>query len=211
MKKFITIAPRQNVKIINTKEGPKPSNPDPYIAANNTKLKCDLPGFYPILYAINGYASEGEEIEVLVLTAEYSECENSYIDFQNDCKELCDKLEVVCNFIKISIPDAESIDKHLYTFQRLIENIQDYDELYICATYGTKPTPIAEFMALNYAYRALDNVSIECIVYGGKDFISGEKKIYDITELFLMDQIVNELSKAGHSNIINVIKSIMDI
>jgi len=80
--------------------------------------------------------------------------------------------------------------------------IGDNEEIYACITYGTKPTPIIETMALNYAIKLKKNVTVGCIVYGRYMHIDDNDNngIYDTTALFRMDSIVNKLAekKAKH-------------
>ena len=52
-----------------------------------------------------------------------------------------------------------------------------------CDTYGTKPTPIIQNMAISYAYRSMKNVDIKCVVYGQYDHMLNKSIIFDITPI----------------------------
>ena len=103
---------------------------------------------------------------------------------------------------------------HLTTFSDLINFIEDGDELYTCCTYGTKPIPIIEMMALNFAYQAKDDVSIKSIVYGKVNRDQGKvvnAEIYDITGLFFMTQIVNRLAGTRAEHPAEIIRDILNL
>ena len=95
------------------------------------------------------------------------------------------------------------------------------EELYACITYGTKPTPIVESMALNYAYKLKKNVSVGCIVYGRfmnhNPRLTAEENeknkenngIYDTRALFFMDSMVNKLAEMKAPDPENAIRSML--
>lgn len=218
MKKFIATAPLQRPK----------SEKACYRAIDNSKLVYDKPVDYPVLHIINGYLEAGDEMEAIILTTDrigkkkqnileeneniLSPVEENFQRMEKEIQELCEKRNAICkNITRIHIPDDELIQTHLNTFQKLISCFHNDDILYACMTYGTKPVPIVQLMALNYAYRALNNVTIECICYGALDHDTKEKRIFDITALFLMDQIVNELAKIRDDNPVEVIRQILDV
>lgn len=65
-------------------------------------------------------------------------------------------------------------------------------------------------MVLNYAYRAKSNTKIGCITYGQIDFGTGEARIYDMTPLFYMDDIVTKVAGMHVKNPAEVIKKILE-
>ena len=75
--------------------------------------------------------------------------------------------------------------------------INDDDMLFGCLTYGNKPMPIAELMAIQYGYRSLHNVSIGCLVYGELDHSkeSSPMTLFDITALIQLEEIVRVLAE----------------
>ena len=87
-------------------------------------------------------------------------------------------------------------------FQRLIDCVEDNDDLFACITFGTKPLSMAVRMAVQYAYRVKRNVSIPCIVYGsitrsGRDASTWTANVYDETALIRLDEIVRMLAERG--------------
>lgn len=69
----------------------------------------------------------------------------------------------------MEVPFDESLDSHIATFQKLIDRTEEGDDLYACLTFGSKPTPLVEVMAMQYAYRVHRDVTITCAVYGQMD------------------------------------------
>ena len=121
----------------------------------------------------------------------------------------------VCQVVKIEIPLNESLDTHLETFRKLIELVQQGDILYTDITYGTKTLPLIEMMSLNYAYQC-KGASVKCVCYGEAVFDRDthaiiRKKLYNITSLFLMDQIVNTLAKTDTADPLRAIESVLKI
>lgn len=95
--------------------------------------------------------------------------------------------------------------------------MEDNDELFACTTYGTKPQAQAVMMAVQYGYRIKYNTSIACIVYGeiprkepDSDTWS-TAKVYDVTALTQMDEIVRVLADRKVADPKSVIKYILDL
>ena len=155
--------------------------------------------YFPITVLVSSYAKEGDAIEIICMMESGNE------DESRNLGKLKDEIERVStgrgfsySFRILEVMPEESIECQLKTFEGLISLIENGDKVYSCATYGTKPIPIVEMMALNYAYRVKENVSVEKVVYGKVIRNNGEligANIYDITALFSMNQIVNHLSE----------------
>lgn len=204
VKRFITTAPRQ--EILHSVNG----DVVPYKAIGNEKLNYEKSGSYPVLNLLHGYVECGDEVEVLIITAEYEHCLNNFHKIKEEALKICqDNQTAKVEVSKIAVAFNEFSENHLDIFKQLVEHIQEGDRLYACLTYGSKPTPLLEIMALNYGYRTFKDVCIEAIVYGEMDFVTGKKRIYDVTSLFLMDQIVNELGYHNHRNVLAVIQDLL--
>lgn len=205
MKKIITVAPMQPV----SPEG------ECYTAVNNDRLQYDEPSCYPVLALINGYIEPGEDIEVYVLTTEeHEQCGKNYHEVEQLIHVLCRRIGASCTVSSIPVPFNESPVTHLSTFQELLNRIGDGDIIYADMTYGSKCQAITLMMGLNYAYQSCENCTVECFVYGSKDFSPTARKgkrIFDVTSLFLMDQIVNELAKSSNKNPRRAIEAILSI
>lgn len=203
MKKILTIAPLQHVE---------PGDLF-YDAVNNDKLQYNVSTCFPVLPLIHGYVEAGDAVEILVLTTENHEIAlRNYQTIEREVVRLCEGIGASCTVSRIGVPFDETVESHLDTFKTLIGKISDGDTVLVDMTYGPKCLAIILMMAMNYGYRICKDCTIECFVYGSLDFRDGHpcgKRIYDITSLFLMDQIVNELAKSGNRNPMKAIGSIL--
>lgn len=226
MKKFIMVTPLQPVAvndegIVTFDQLQKAS----YEPIGNEKLRFDGMTRFPLIQLINGYAERGEEIRVITVTCDYQYCRIHLKQLQDELAELQAEKGFLCprGVESVEIPFAGNVNTQVEIFQKLLPYFEDDDILYGCMTYGMKPMPIAELMAIQYAYRILDNVSIGCLVYGEVDYSAksigilpnGREKypmrIFDITALIQLDEIVRMLADRKVSNPINVINSILSL
>ena len=188
IKTFISVIPFQE---------PGKLNSTTYKPHGNSKLEYGETRF-PIIPVINGYAENNDKIRVIAVFTENDNVKHNYETyFVPEINAVVTKKELALDKIEIiHTEDKEDIETQLKLFGDIIGKIADNEDIYACITYGTKPTPIIESMALSYAYR-LKSVSVKCIVYG-RNFhndTSGSNGIYDTTSLFYMDSIVNKLAE----------------
>ena len=202
MKKFVTAIPLQMNRELSSAV---------YQAVGNKKLQYDKEIAFPIIAVMNAYIAEGETAEILAIKQEDQRTDRNYEIFKEQVKEFMKEKNCQCKITVLSVPYEELVDTHLYTFEKLIENIEDGDELYACMTYGSKPVPIVEMLALNYAYRVLAHTSVGCVVYGQYNHETGDMKIYDVSSLFFMDEIVKRISDLKPSDPLGYIKTVLDI
>ena len=203
MKKFIMCCPLQPEGKLDKIQ---------YASSGDEKLKLDKPTRFPVIPLINGYAEDGEKVEIILIRSEYENTKLNEEYLRQEAGELEKEKNIEITIVPVDTPYNETISTELDLFVDIIGHINDGDMLFACATYGTKPTPIIEIMAVNYGYRALNNVSIGAIVYGQRDFNKpGMGELFDITALFYMDEMVNKLAQAKTKNPGDVIKRIMNI
>jgi len=100
-----------------------------------------------------------------------------------------------------------------FLVKELLDYVDDDDELFVCMTYGTKPLSTALMMATQYAYRIKSNTSISCVVYGllDRNVTPNVHKVYDMTALIQLDEIVRILAERGVTNPKEVIHSILEL
>lgn len=110
---------------------------------------------------------------------------------------------------EVRVPYNNAIDTELALFSELIDCTADEDTLFACLTYGSKPFPLVQIMALNYAHRIRKNVSIGCIVYGGLDHNNGNMEVYDITSLLYIDEAVRLMAEQKIENPTELIKNLL--
>jgi hypothetical protein len=202
MKKFISVSPHQ----------PPTSNSfvaGTYEAVDNEKLVFDTPTKFPIMPVINGYTENGEEIEVITVVSDYGNAKENYEILKDEINALANAKNLKVKFTEVNIPYRQDIDTQLEMFGKLIECMADNDKLFCDISYGTKVMSQILTMSLNYGYRINRNVTLGCIVYGGKNFTEGKLEIYDITSLNYMDEIVRVMAENRVSNPTEHIKKML--
>ncbi|MCL2410418.1 MAG: TM1812 family CRISPR-associated protein [Treponema sp.] len=197
-----------------------------YPAKGNSKLEYGATRF-PIIPVINGYAEKGDKIRVIAILTDGDNFNYNYETyFKTEISDIIKAKELILNENKIEIirtADSEDTETQLKLFLDIIISISDHQDIYACITYGTKPTPIIESMALNYAYKIKKDVSVGCIVYGryvnDNPTLTVEENaknkenngIYDTTSLFYLDSIVNKLADMKVPNPEKAIRAMLGI
>lgn len=199
MKKFIaTIPPYGGQSEVN------------YTTVNNEKLKNKMKTCFPVLPLIKGYCNPDEKIEIVIVYVDDEANKAGKENFEKFKEQAALHLDGINYKINdIAIKYDESVEAHLNTFTKIIEQIKEGDELYTDITFGKKPVPIIQIMALNYALRVMKDVRVECLIYGDRIFGTENALIYDVTSLLYMDEFVNGLSKTNTKDPIEVIKELI--
>lgn len=169
---------------------------------------------FPVSAMIEGYTEPGEEIAVIgVMEKDNENCKRNYVLFTEELDSLSARLGITYHLEIIEISGEETSEAHLKTFSMLIRRIDDGDIVHSCMTYGTKPTPIVEMMAMNFAYKAKQNVTIRCIAYGRLKLLDGKPVgaiLYDITPLFYMNELSDQLGRAHVKNPEDFIEKLLE-
>jgi len=178
---------------------------------------------FPIIPAINGYVDENDKIEIICVVTErsihseeypneYPNAVRNYERFKIEIAELARKKKFAYTLTEpIMTPYGENIKNHLNLYGKLIAAVGDDEIIYADLTYGTKPFPVVEMMALNYAYKLRRNTDIGCIVYGGFDPVTKVSEINDVSPLFFMDAISNTMASMRIKNPEERIKDLLEI
>lgn len=176
-----------------------------YAPAGNERLGMDTKTSFPILSAVNGYAEAGEEIRVIAVETREGGGPENLERLRQELAGLCGKTGIRCPCGVETVPPAEGeqVARHVETFRRLIDLVDDGDELFACITYGTKPASMALLAAVRYAYRVKRNTSVPCIVYGHVervregDTLRETARVCDETALLQVDEMVRLLADSG--------------
>ncbi len=198
MKKFITVIPFQVKGQLGSYL---------YRAVGNDRLQMEEKTSFPILTAVSGYLQPGEQAQVIALAAETEDGKRNLQTLRDQLEALCAKRGcAVPEIVEVALREGDEVATHVDTFQKLIDRVDDDDELFACVTYGTKPLSQVVLMAVQYAYRIKKNTSISCVVYGSIDRSQSSNPsewtgtIYDETALVQLDEIVRVLADRGEAN-----------
>jgi len=232
MKKFICAAPRQDVYPLNytvkrnaivVDTETETNVPKFYEPIDCEHLRYEEPCGFPIIPVIHAYTEPGDEIEVLVLTADQLDSDSTdpysnvgtHINVEllrYDVAAICKKKGIKATVKKIMIPVDERVSVQLDTFERLTKELHEGDAVYADISYGAKTGMYAILLALAYAHKALNNCHVECIVYGEALFKQGavvKKNLYDETKLFLLDQIMTSMTLQNIENPAALLRSLL--
>ncbi len=178
MKRFIPIIPFS-------------SNLEPvlYEPVDNDALKMDRQTRFPILAVIHAYAPKDEE---WTLSPILTEGRDKWL------KVFVEELETLCRDVGIapprleplSVSNDESVRSQMKTLVAILSLMKDGEDVYACITGGTKTLSNVLSMALRHISALHHSTSLECVVYGQFDRVSGERKIYDITALYRMEGLI---------------------
>ena len=194
MKKFFMVTPQQPKGMLKAQR---------YVANDNPQLEFVGKTRFPVIPLLNGYAKQGDHIQVITTTyGAPSNCAGNLEMLRDELNTLGKNAGVDIELVSVDVPFSDSVEALIHTYQLLIDRINDGDSLYACITFGSKPMPIMLTMALQYGYRIRNDVSIECIVYGQMDWSSNEPvaRIYDVTALAKIDEMVRVLADMNVSN-----------
>ena len=200
MKKFVTFSSQQ--ERISKYE---------YEAVDNSRLKYGLTA-YPIIPVINGYLDEEDEFEVLVIVADYEFTKKNFELLKEELRELFIQKNIPYNEEKqlkeISIPYDDGINNQMLLFRKLLDELNDWDEIYACITYGSKPAEIVELMMLRYIRQIKKNAYIGCVVYGQVKWKENIARIYDLTALVRLDDIIQMAGNVSQEDGESLIKEL---
>lgn len=207
MKVFITFSPQQVDGSLHLAH---------YIPQGNDRLEYDRTRF-PIIPVINGYADPGETIRIIVLCQDYTWCRHNLGYLRQELEALFTSrgfrsgTEDGDLFQLVEVAYDDAVSAHIDTFQKLIDVIRDGDDIHACITYGSKPAPMTELMALRYVRQFKKDTYISCIVYGQYDRDRGENRIYDETALVHLDDIIRVLAQTGARDPGKLLKNILEL
>lgn len=200
MKKFIMITPLQPV--IRDKQSGEivkdNLHSSVYQVTGNRKLDYKYATRFPLIPVINGYAQEGEEIRVIAVTPDTESAWFHVEQLREELSAMQERKGFLCRGVEsVQVTYAGDVDTQIEIFHKLLPYIEDDDILFGCLTYGNKPMPIAELMAIQFGYRTLRNVSIGCLVYGELDHSKEDSPmtLFDITALIQLEEIVRVLAE----------------
>lgn len=176
MKKFICIMPETVLES------------HVYEAVGNKHLFDKDTTRFPLIPLLTGYTENDEEMQVIAITAKG--------DARSEFNGILLEREIVnknrSGKVKMIAVDFSAADGSLELLTKLIPLLEDGDHLYVCLHFASTTVQFAIISALQYAYRALRNVSIECVCTQGE---SGKYQNVDITALVQAGELLQTLTE----------------
>lgn len=165
----------------------------------NIDLPTDDKMIFPITRLIRATMQPGDQASV-VTVRQVNDAQNANFD---NLKEELTRLLGTYQLTDITIPETQKKDFLMDLFRQLIDTMEEDCTVYADATFGTKTYPLVMFTALNYGVK-IKECEVDRIIYQEqkRDKVTHKAistTIYDITSLFLLDQVVSTLgfSDAG--------------
>ena len=183
-----------------------------YEAIDNELLQYDKDTRFPLMHLINGYAEEGERIRVITLTPDSNSSRIHLEQLREEVAELQTEKGFLCDGVEsVNLTYAGDVGTQLELFRKLLPYFEKDDTIYACLTFGVKPMPIAELMAVEYAYRVIDGTSIGCLIYGELDHSVDppRMRVFDITSLIRLDEIVRMLAEQRIADPMSIINNVL--
>lgn len=177
MKKFICIMPTSVLES------------HVYEAVGNKQLFNKDTTRFPLTPLLTGYTESNEEIQVIAITATG--------DARSEFNVSLLEREIVNKKVTMIAVDFSAADGSLELLTKLIPLLEDGDHLYVCLHFASTTVQFAIISALQYAYRALRNVSIECVCTQGE---SGKYQNVDITALVHAGELLQTLTERHHKD-----------
>ena len=149
---------------------------------------------FPIIPLIKGYTESEEDLQVIpVLTASDSTSLSNAVSLTHEL-EAIDRDALITS---INADLSKSVDGSIELLTKLIPLLEDGDHLYVCLHFASTTVQFAIISALQYAYRALRNVSIECVCTQENE---GKHQNVDITALVQAGELLQTLTERHHKD-----------
>ena len=161
-----------------------------YEAVGNKQLFNKDTTRFPLTPLLTGYTESNEEIQVIAITATGDARSEFNVSLLEREKNRSGKLTMIAG-------DFSAADGSLELLTKLIPLLEDGDHLYVCLHFASTTVQFAIISALQYAYRALRNVSIECVCTQGE---SGKYQNVDITALVHAGELLQTLTERHHKD-----------
>lgn len=141
------------------------------------------------------YGGKEEDLQVIpVLTASDSTSLSNAVSLTHEL-EAIDRDALITS---INADLSKSVDGSIELLTKLIPLLEDGDHLYVCLHFASTTVQFAIISALQYAYRALRNVSIECVCTQGEN--EGKHQNVDITALVQAGELLQTLTERHHKD-----------
>lgn len=184
-----------------------------YGDANNRKFaNFDYKVHFPVVAYLSTIIEKDEKFKLIVLDSFSSEGSNRNYKILED--ELNQYYPNQFEMVRLDVAFEHNQKGQISTFMKLYQTIEENDEIYFDITFGLKPTPMTAFVSCNYAQKFVKNVTISNLVYAHYNFEADEEyvqPIVDITSLFLLNNMLETLSKMNSSNPMGFLKSVFKV
>lgn len=197
MKKFYTIIGQQHTSKANYEDVNK-----------NRITQC----VFPITAHILSVIEKGEVFELVAVDSFNSSDSHENMELLN--KELMEYFGDSFTLSCVNAHFEHERKAQMQIFMRLYETFKENDEVYFDITFGLKPTPMTVFVSCNYAQKFIPGLKIRDVVYAHYIFGMDEDYVHpivDITSLFLLNNLIETISKFEDKDPMQFLKNVFDV
>lgn len=168
--------------------------------ADQIDIKTDTETEYPIFNVLENEHGKEHELTLIAIKQDGENFDYNYEILKTDVSEFEEKYNEKINLVLINRGKEETNDVYTDLFNKLAKAIPDNCNIFTDITYGTKPGYSIIFAAMTYARRLKFNVDIDKVVYGKIFWGEDRAKIYDITQLFYINYLIEDIAKMNCKN-----------
>jgi hypothetical protein len=159
--------------------------------------------FAPISYLLEQNVEPGDNVTIITGVTHTPEPQENYRLLKEDLEGILAAHQAKGEFIVIDEPDFEEDREQMdsLTFNEFFKDVSDQlqsgDRIYADMTFGMKCYTLGMYIAMEYAAKACEDLSIEQVVYSqryrGEGSAPATSDIIDISSLFYISSIVNKV------------------
>lgn len=168
--------------------------------ANQEDIRMDSETEYPIFNVLENEHGDEHELTLIAIKQDGENFDYNYEILKTDISEFEKKHNEKINLVLINRGKEETNDVYTDLFNKLAKAIPDNCNIFADITYGTKPGYSIIFAAMTYARRLKFNIDIDKVVYGKIFWGEDRAKIYDITQLFYINYLIEDIANACKDN-----------
>ena len=186
----------------------KEGNAEPhfYETMEGCRIHTETPIWFPITAVMECTRDEGDEEEIILVEVG-SDSEQTSSNAELLHQELKDHgLSPTIKTVTVSQVQDNAMTEELIL--QLTGIIHQGDDIYVSATFGTKPMLIAMLYAIQIAETGLKDVEIQGIFYGEKTYQSNPERhrFYDLSSLYFLSKVVDGIEPGDEEHLKGVLE-----
>ena len=183
------------------------TEPHAYETMEGCRIHTETPIWFPITAVMECTREEGDEEEVILVEVG-TDSEQTKANTELLHQELKDHgLSQTIKTVTVSQVQDNAMTEDL--IRQLTGIIRQGDDIYVSATFGTKPMLIAMLYAIQIVETGLKDVEIQGIYYGEKTYQSKPERyrFYDLSSLYFLGQVVGSIEPGDEEHLQDVLES----
>lgn len=188
-----------------------------YPVDGNASIQVDEPIYFAVNSALANSLQKDDDVKVILLgtTREGDFIKKNTNIFMEELRYF-NKTGAHIREAIITRPFNESKTNFHFTYENLIEELEENAELYVDITYGPKTPVLLIFSVLQFAEKffhcSIGNIVYSKVIFkpGTSEIQEGSEMIYDITPLYMLNSITNTLECSNSKMAVKAIKALFE-